>query len=49
MRKYLYLIKKQKIKSWLKFWLLTNNKFNSILSNIIEGTSFDLQNTVKNL
>lgn len=47
MRKYLYLIKKQKIKSWLKFWLLTNNKFNSILSNIIEGTSFDLQNTVK--
>ena len=47
MRKYLYIIKKQKIKSWLKFWLLTNNKFNIILSNIIEGTSFDLQNTVK--
>ena len=47
MRKYLYLIKKKKIKSWLKFWLLTNNKFNSILSSIIEGTSFNLQNTVK--
>lgn len=47
MRKYLYLIKKKKIKSWLKFWLLTNNKFNIILSNIIEGTSFNLQNTVK--
>lgn len=47
MRKYLYLIKKQKIKSWLKFWLLTNNKFNIILSNILEGTSFNLQNTVK--
>lgn len=47
MRKYLYLIKKKKIKSWLKFWLLTNNKFNSILSSIIYGTSFNLQNTVK--
>ena len=47
MKKYLYLIKKQKIKSWLKFWLLTNNKFNSILSSILEGTSFNLQNTVK--
>ena len=47
MRKYLYLIKKQKIKSWLKFWLLTNKQFNSILSEILEGISFNLQNTVK--
>lgn len=47
MKKYLYLIKKQKIKSWLKFWLLTNNKFNSILSEILEGITFILQNSVK--
>lgn len=47
MRKYLYLIKKQKIKSWLKFWLLTRDKVNYILSEIIEGISFNLQNTVK--
>lgn len=47
MRKYLYLIKKKKIKSWLKFWLLTKDKVNYILSEILEGFSFNLQNTVK--
>lgn len=47
MRKYLYLIKKQKIKSWLKFWLLTKDQVKYILSEILEGFSFDLQNTVK--
>ena len=47
MRKYLYLIKKAKIKSWLKFWLMTNKQFTIVLSEILEGFSFDLQNTVK--
>lgn len=47
MRKYLYLIKKAKIKSWLKFWLMTNKQFTIVLSEILEGFSFNLQNTVK--
>ena len=47
MKKYLYLIKKAKIKSWLKFWLMTNKQFTIVLSEILEGTSFNLQNTVK--
>jgi len=47
MKKYLYLIKKAKIKSWLKFWLLTKDQVKYILSEILEGFSFDLQNTVK--
>lgn len=47
MKKYLYLIKKAKIKSWLKFWLLTKDQVKYILSEILEGFSFNLQNTVK--
>lgn len=47
MRKYLYLIKKKKIKSWLKFWLLTKDQVKYVLSEILEGFSFNLQNTVK--
>lgn len=46
MNKYLYLIKKLKIKPWIKYWLIKQTEFKGVLSGILEGTSFYLTDSL---
>lgn len=46
MNKYLYKIKDLDIPTWVKYWFLKRSKINFDLSEILNGTSFDLTDTV---
>lgn len=46
MNKFLYKIKDLEVPSWIKYWFLRKSKINFDLSQILEGTSFDLTDTV---
>lgn len=46
MNKYLYKIKDLEMTPWLKYWFVRKSKINFDLSEILNGTSFDLTNTV---
>ena len=46
MNKYLYKIKDLEIPLWLKYWFVRKSKINFDLSEILNGTSFDLTDTV---
>lgn len=46
MNKYLYKIKDLDIPTWVKYWFLKRSKINFDLSEILNGTSFDLIDTV---
>lgn len=46
MNKYLYKIKDLEIPPWIKYWFLRKSKINFDLSQILSGTSFDLENSV---
>lgn len=46
MNKYLYKIKDLEVPPWLKYWFARKSKVNFDLSQILNGTSFDLTNTV---
>lgn len=46
MSKFLYPIFKLKIKSWIKYWLVKKTEFKGKLSEILEGFSFTLNNTL---
>ena len=46
MNKYLYKIKDLEIPPWIKYWFLRKSKINFDLSQILNGTSFDLTDTV---
>lgn len=45
--KYFYPIFKLKVKSWIRYWLLKKTEFKGKLSEILEGFSFNLQNTLR--
>ena len=45
--KYFYPIFKLKAKSWIRYWLLKKTEFKGKLSEILEGFSFNLQNTLR--
>lgn len=47
MRKYLYIIRKLKIKPWLKYWLIKAGEIKGVLSEILTGTSFTLENSIE--
>ena len=50
MKKYLYRIRKFKIKPWIKYWILNKEKTSSgVLSEILTGTSFTLENSLDRL
>lgn len=46
MNKYLYKIKDLEVPPWLKYWFARKSKINFDLSEILNGTSFDLTDTV---
>lgn len=50
MNKYFYAIRRFKIKPWLKYWILNKEKTSSgVLSEILSGTSFTLENSLDRL
>ena len=44
--KYFYPIYKLKIKSWIKYWLIKQTEFKGVLSDILEGISFYLTDSL---
>lgn len=46
MNKYLYKIKDLEVPPWLKYWFARKSKVNFDLSEILNGTNFDLENSV---
>lgn len=46
MNKYLYKIKDLEVPPWIKYWFTKRSKMNFSLSQILNGTSFDLTDTV---
>lgn len=46
MNKYLYKIKDLEVPPWLKYWFARKSKVNFDLSQILRGTSFNLENSV---
>lgn len=45
-KNYLYFIKKLKIKSWIKYWLLTADYIKYVISEIYSGLSLTINNTL---